>query len=108
MTMRTKGRATRLHKIFSREALERYKAVGSQSEQPIFIVGMIRSGTTLTEQILSPTSGYRKRGRNPVLVRQNSRTFLSPIGSFAAPEVENSRSRVSTPIYTGMDRKRKE
>ena len=38
---------------FSPAFMERYKGFGSDSDFPIFIVGMMRSGTTLTEQILS-------------------------------------------------------
>lgn len=38
---------------FTREFLERHRDVGSASERPIFIVGMMRSGTTLVKQILS-------------------------------------------------------
>lgn len=35
------------------ERMERYKHLGSDSDLPIFIIGMIRSGTTLTEQIIA-------------------------------------------------------
>jgi tetratricopeptide (TPR) repeat protein len=38
---------------FSREMIERYSGAGNKSAAPIFIVGMPRSGTTLTETILS-------------------------------------------------------
>ena len=39
--------------MVSPETLEKYRGLGSSSEVPIFIVGMIRSGTTLTEQIIA-------------------------------------------------------
>ncbi|MHB8636517.1 MAG: sulfotransferase [Fimbriimonadaceae bacterium] len=39
--------------IFSAGFLARHRRVGSESELPIFIIGMIRSGTTLTEQMIS-------------------------------------------------------
>lgn len=39
--------------VFSRTFFERSDVRGSDSERPIFIVGMPRSGTTLVEQILS-------------------------------------------------------
>lgn len=39
--------------IFTRETIEQLQAVGDPNELPVFIVGMPRSGTTLTEQILS-------------------------------------------------------
>lgn len=38
---------------FSKRFFERHKDFGLDSDVPIFIVGMIRSGTTLTEQIIS-------------------------------------------------------
>ncbi|WP_161958646.1 tetratricopeptide repeat-containing sulfotransferase family protein [Ferruginivarius sediminum] len=39
--------------IFTLEFFEARKGLGSDSERPVFIVGMPRSGTTLTEQIVS-------------------------------------------------------
>ncbi|MEC7701501.1 MAG: tetratricopeptide repeat protein [Pseudomonadota bacterium] len=38
---------------FNVRTLEAFKGYGSESDSPIFIVGMPRSGTTLTEQIIS-------------------------------------------------------
>ena len=43
----------RLIEIFSAEAISRNGSVGNPSEQPVFVVGMPRSGTTLTEQIIA-------------------------------------------------------
>ncbi len=39
--------------IFSRDFLDKNRSLGSETRRPIFIVGMMRSGTTLLEQILS-------------------------------------------------------
>lgn len=39
--------------LFTREFLERHRKEGSPLDLPIFVVGMMRSGTTLVEQILS-------------------------------------------------------
>ena len=39
--------------VYTRGYFKRYKKLGSSSEEPIFIVGMPRSGTTLIEQMLS-------------------------------------------------------
>ncbi|MHB8636248.1 MAG: tetratricopeptide repeat-containing sulfotransferase family protein [Fimbriimonadaceae bacterium] len=39
--------------LFTRDYFERHRRLGNDSEQPVFIVGMIRSGTTLVEQIIS-------------------------------------------------------
>ena len=48
----TKG-ITRLIQTFSKDFFKKIKKYGSNSELPIFIVGMPRSGTTLVEQIIS-------------------------------------------------------
>jgi len=40
-------------KLYSKETIERLSSSGSTSDKPIFIVGMIRSGTTLLDQIIS-------------------------------------------------------
>lgn len=39
--------------VYSKEFLNTFKGVGHEDAAPIFIVGMPRSGTTLTEQIIS-------------------------------------------------------
>ena len=41
------------HKTQTEEELDHYKGKGFKSKTPVFIVGMPRSGTTLTEQIIS-------------------------------------------------------
>jgi len=43
----------RIESLFTPELFERYRRLGSESNVPIFIVGMIRSGTTLLEQIVA-------------------------------------------------------
>lgn len=40
-------------RAFQPEPLHQFQAFGSSSELPVFVVGMIRSGTTLVEQLLS-------------------------------------------------------
>jgi len=39
--------------LFTADFIARHRHVGNESELPIFIIGMIRSGTTLTEQMIS-------------------------------------------------------
>ncbi|MBF0445203.1 MAG: sulfotransferase [Magnetococcales bacterium] len=43
----------RIKNAFSPEFLKNFSIVGSQSERPVFIVGMYRSGTSLVEQIIA-------------------------------------------------------
>ncbi len=46
----------RLLKVFTREFFERVRGFGLDSERPVFIVGLPRSGTTLLEQVLASHS----------------------------------------------------
>lgn len=45
--------AERIREIYQPELLEKHSGEGLETEQPVFILGMPRSGTTLTEQVLS-------------------------------------------------------
>jgi tetratricopeptide (TPR) repeat protein len=51
--------------IYSRDVLEHMKGRGSKSDKPIFIVGMIRSGTTLLDQIVSSHPLVSSSGEQP-------------------------------------------
>ncbi len=51
--------------FYSKDFLDENKQRGSSSETPIFIVGMIRSGTTLTDQIVSSHSMVSSAGEQP-------------------------------------------
>jgi tetratricopeptide (TPR) repeat protein len=43
-------------RVFTREVFERFREFGHSSDKPIFVVGMPRSGTTMTEQIIAAHS----------------------------------------------------
>ena len=47
------GFIKRIPEDFTKDVLKKHKGTGQNSDVPIFIVGMPRSGTTLTEQILA-------------------------------------------------------
>jgi tetratricopeptide (TPR) repeat protein len=53
-------------RVFTRDVFEKFKQFGHESEKPIFIVGMPRAGTTMTEQIIaahSQAEGVGELGR---------------------------------------------
>ncbi len=58
------GRET-LSKIYSRRSLETLEPFGSKETLPTFIVGMIRTGTTLLDQLLSSHPDVRSVGEQP-------------------------------------------
>jgi tetratricopeptide (TPR) repeat protein len=61
------GRQTNdaLMTFYSEETVAAYSKLGSQSCTPILIIGMIRSGTTLTDQIVSSHSCVSSAGEQP-------------------------------------------
>src|SRR5205807_1175731 len=52
--------------VFTPEFFARVRGSGPEMERPIFIVGLPRSGTTLTEQILARSPPRWKKGRRTV------------------------------------------
>jgi tetratricopeptide (TPR) repeat protein len=58
-----------LERIFSHELIKSKSGYGDPSRQPIFIVGMPRSGTTLVEQILASHSKVYGAGESEALRR---------------------------------------
>jgi tetratricopeptide (TPR) repeat protein len=55
----------RIIATFTPDLFERLNAQGSQSERPVFVVGMPRSGTTLTEQIIASHPDAFGAGERP-------------------------------------------
>jgi tetratricopeptide (TPR) repeat protein len=47
------GTVDNIISLYSKEVLEKLTPFGNQSEVPVFVFGMARSGTTLTEQIIA-------------------------------------------------------
>lgn len=74
-------RFERVKRMFSRETMQRLAGLGHASDLPVFVVGMPRSGTTLTEQILASHPQVHGAGE------------LTVIGSLVA----NVRARVDMP-----------
>jgi tetratricopeptide (TPR) repeat protein len=55
--------------VFNPEFFTRNRPLGSDSDKPIFIVGMLRSGTTLVEQIISSHPDVGAAGELPFWTR---------------------------------------
>ncbi|MFA7300669.1 MAG: sulfotransferase, partial [Sideroxydans sp.] len=58
-----------LKEIFSKEFIDRLRGNGDSSALPIFVLGMPRSGTTLTEQIIASHPDVFGAGELPDLLR---------------------------------------
>jgi len=69
-------------RIFSPDTIERLRGAGDPSSVPIFVLGMPRSGTTLTEQILASHPDVYGAGELPDLLAIAQR----PVNGAASPE----------------------
>ena len=58
-----------IRNFFTKETIDRLRGDGCQSNVPIFILGMPRSGTTLTEQIIASHPDAHGAGELPDLMR---------------------------------------
>ncbi|HEX2590744.1 MAG TPA: sulfotransferase, partial [Rhizomicrobium sp.] len=85
---------TRIREIFTPEFVRSHEGVGSRSDLPIFVLGMPRSGTTLSEQVIS--SHPQVEGAGEVLdmeiaiktlaKRHNINTPMPDLVTLLAPE----------------------
>lgn len=64
--------------IFSKDLLAEYRSSRHESEKPIFIVGMMRSGTTLVEQILSSHPEVAAGGEQQFWMRRAKEAMPHP------------------------------
>ena len=71
------GRFERLHRSFTAELLAQKAGLGCRSTLPIFIVGFPRSGTTLTEQILSSHPQVHGSGENSYIEKLASADIMA-------------------------------
>lgn len=55
-------------RVFDKDTLERLRGAGDPSQVPIFVLGMPRSGTTLTEQIIASHPAVHGAGELPDLL----------------------------------------
>jgi len=81
-------------KLFTRDLFEKYRDLGDPTEMPIFIVGMIRSGTTLLEQILSSHLDVEGAGEVEFWAGHGGRRF-DPVN----PNLQSEALRVMASDY---------
>src|SRR5690606_1248878 len=72
--------AERLRQLYTREAVAALAGAGTDTERPLFVIGMTRSGTTLVEQILSRHPAVFAAGERPVLAQVRDRFERVAIG----------------------------
>ena len=77
---------------FSERFLAMRKGMGAPTEKPILIVGMIRSGTTLIEQIISSHPDVAAGGELTYLIQQYQQVLAPPAGS-SLPQVLSDFAR---------------
>lgn len=83
----------KIERTFTAEVIEKLRPVGSESDVPIFIVGMIRSGTTLVEQILSSHPEVGGAGEQRFWVNEIPNAVDLQTGRFDAEKFEELRDR---------------
>jgi tetratricopeptide (TPR) repeat protein len=84
----TDAQFERVKRVFTPELMARLRDAGDPSERPVFVLGVMRSGTTLVEQILSSHPAIAGVGEIPdfrLAVGQALKGFPEPVRT-ASPE----------------------
>lgn len=89
-------------RVFSKATLDQCQKLGKPTAKPIFILGMIRSGTTLVEQIISRHPSVSAGGeirfwidKGPTTLIPGSNMFNTELAGFLALEYLASLNRVA-------------
>lgn len=90
----------RIIQTITPELMERLKGLGHESQRPIFVIGLPRSGTTLTEQILASHSAVHGAGeldfisksveRLPEMLKAGHSDAFSSISSLGEKDLQAS------------------
>jgi hypothetical protein len=84
----TEAQFERVRRVFTPELMARLEGKGHPSDRPVFVLGVMRSGTTLVEQILSSHPAVAGVGEIPdfrLAVGQALKGFPEPVRT-ASPE----------------------
>ena len=90
-----RAQTDRMISFFTRERLDRLQADGQTDESPVFIIGMPRSGTTLTEQVIAAHPGGAGIGeqREPIIATE----IVAHLTGVSFPECIEKVSRETIP-----------
>ncbi len=91
----------RLIAAFTPEVMQRLHGLGDDSVRPVFVFGIPRSGTTLTEQVLASHSQVFGAGELPLAHRAMD-ALPSVAGRMAGPSSGESAEAVDKPARTGL------
>ena len=88
--------------VFTPQLVRRHAGAGDPSRRPIFILGMMRSGSTLVEQILASHASVHGGGELPAFIRIASGTIAYPDG---APDMDGaSLAQIAARYDAGLAR----
>jgi len=85
----------RLTSVFTKQFFMRRQGLGSESTRPVFIVGMPRSGTTLTEQVLASHAEVFGAGELDQVNRLVNAVSAEVSGSAGYPEIAGELDAVT-------------
>jgi tetratricopeptide (TPR) repeat protein len=88
----TLGNMKQTEEVFTPELIRKWEGVGEPTSVPVFIIGMLRSGSTLVEQILASHPEVFGGGELKLLGKALASISAEQGGSFAFPQVASSMS----------------
>lgn len=79
----------RIHAVFTPEFFSRFSSLGNDSEVPVFIIGMPRSGTTLVEQICASHSAVHGSGESKMIreIIENFKNYPECLSTLKPAEI---------------------
>jgi tetratricopeptide (TPR) repeat protein len=83
----TLGFFSRIEQVFTAELMSSERGFGDPTQVPVFVVGMIRSGTTLVEQILASHPAVHGGGERMEFARATANMRNPQIPDLTFPEV---------------------